>query len=276
MATSTHDFPDESGKAVPYGIYDLAVGTGWINVGTDYDTAAFAVESIRRWWNAQGQLDYPAGPTIADHRRRGRLQQLPHPRLENRAGRPGRGDRAGDHRMPLPTRYLQMEQGRGPAVLPHHHELAGPAACRHEVIVASIAATTTRTGLRVHAELDTNSYPKGIRIPDQHMDALPLTRHDWHGDWNYTLRPEPYELVNTAPDPFDQSVLICWYARAGTPTTDITEHRNRRPWYTTKRHASLDDMLIAFRRARITIISPAHDTRPQTPIEAMTCTRAAA
>jgi hypothetical protein len=91
----------------------------------------------------------------------------------------------------------------------------------HEVIVASIAATTTRTGLRVHAELDTNSYPKGIRIPDQHMDALPLTRHDWHGDWNYTLRPEPYELVNTAPDPFDQPspdlAWLCHPALTGLP-----------------------------------------------------------
>ena len=72
--------------------------TGWVNVGTDHDTAAFAVESIRRWWKAAGRDDYPARPAAADHRRRGRLQQLPHPGVEGRAGRPGRGDRAGDHR----------------------------------------------------------------------------------------------------------------------------------------------------------------------------------
>src|SRR5207248_8106836 len=74
----------------------------------------------------------------------------------------------------------------------------------HEVIVQTIAATTTRTGLRVHAELDTATYDTGVRIGDGQMDALPLTRHDWHGDWNYTLRPEAYDQINTAPDPFDQ------------------------------------------------------------------------
>jgi Rhodopirellula transposase DDE domain len=74
----------------------------------------------------------------------------------------------------------------------------------HEVIVQTIAATTTRTGLRVHAELDTSTYQTGIRVSDGQMDALPLGRHDWHGDWNYTLRPEAYDQAGGAPDPFDQ------------------------------------------------------------------------
>ena len=128
-AVNTHDFPDpELGKAIPYGIYDLAANTGWVNVGTDHDTAAFAVESIRRWWNGAGPGRLPGRPPAADHRRRRRLQRLPHPRLENRARRAGRRDRPGDHRLPLPARHLQMEQDRAPAVLPHHHELARPAA----------------------------------------------------------------------------------------------------------------------------------------------------
>ena len=81
----------------------------------------------------------------------------------------------------------------------------------HEVIVQTIAATTTRTGLRVHAELDTSTYDIGIRISDGQMGALPLTRHEWHGDWNYTLRPEACDQVNTAPDPFDQpSPDLAW------------------------------------------------------------------
>ena len=81
----------------------------------------------------------------------------------------------------------------------------------HEVIVQTIAATTTRTGLRVHAELDTSTYDTGIQISDRQMDVLPLTRHDWHGDWNYTLRPQAYDQVNTAPDPFDQpSPDLAW------------------------------------------------------------------
>jgi hypothetical protein len=75
----------------------------------------------------------------------------------------------------------------------------------HEVIVQTIAATTTATGLTVHAELDTGLYPAGIKISDAQMAALPVTRHDFHGDWNYTLRPQPYDLIPiAAPDPFDQ------------------------------------------------------------------------
>jgi DNA-directed RNA polymerase specialized sigma24 family protein len=81
----------------------------------------------------------------------------------------------------------------------------------HEVIVQTIAATTTRSGLRVHAELDTNTYETGVRISDRQHDALPVTRHDWHGDWNYTLRPEAYQHINTEPDPFDQpSPDLAW------------------------------------------------------------------
>ena len=128
-ATRTHDFPGDSvGKAVPYGVYDLTANAGWVSVGTDHDTAAFAVESIRRWWKAAGQQRVPAGPAAADHRGCGRLQRLPHPRVESRTGRAGGGDRAGDHLLPLPARDVEVEQGRTPAVLPHHDELAGTAA----------------------------------------------------------------------------------------------------------------------------------------------------
>ena len=82
VRVKVHDFPDlELGKAIPYGIYDLAADTGWVNVGTDHDTAAFAVESIRRWWNDAGRAAYPAA-AAADHRRLRRLQQQPHPGLE--------------------------------------------------------------------------------------------------------------------------------------------------------------------------------------------------
>ncbi len=71
----------------------------------------------------------------------------------------------------------------------------------HEVIVRTIAATTTRTGLRVHAELDTSAYDTGIQVSDRQMDALPLTRHGWHGDWNYTLHPQEYDQASGATDP---------------------------------------------------------------------------
>jgi hypothetical protein len=81
----------------------------------------------------------------------------------------------------------------------------------HEVVVQTIATTTTRTGLRVRAELDDSTYETGVKVSDRQMDALPLTRHDWHGDWNYTLRPEPYDQDAGAPDPFDQpSPDLAW------------------------------------------------------------------
>ena len=194
VATRTHDFPDDSlGKAIPYGVYDPTSNTGWVSVGTDRDTAAFAVESIRRWWKAARRQRLPGRAAAADHRRRGRLQRLPDPGVEDRAGRPGGGDRTGDHLLPLPARHVEVEQGGAPAILPHHHELAGRRLASHEVIVQTIAATTTRTGLQVRAELDTSAYDTGTKISDRQMEALPLTRHDWHGDWNYTLRPEDYD-----------------------------------------------------------------------------------
>jgi transposase len=127
-AVLVHDFPgDGLGKAVPYGIYDITANAGWVSAGTDHDTAAFAVESVRRWWGGGRPGRLPAGHQAADHRGRRRVQRLPHPGMEGRAGRPGRRDRAGGHRLPLPARDVEVEQGRAPAVLPHHDELAGTA-----------------------------------------------------------------------------------------------------------------------------------------------------
>jgi hypothetical protein len=114
---SVHDFADEElGKAVPYGIYDLTANTGWVNVGTDHDTGAFAVASIRSWWEAIGQAAYPGGR---------RVQRLPATAVEDRAGRVRRRSRPGHHRAAPATGNQQMEQNRTPAVLRDHHELAG-------------------------------------------------------------------------------------------------------------------------------------------------------
>ena len=110
----------------------------------------------------------------------------------------------------------------------------------HEVIVQTIAATTTRTGLRVRAELDTSAYDTGVQISDRQMDALPLTRHDWHGDWNYTLRPQAYDPAAGAPHAFDQPspdlAWLCHPALTGLParqwdaliTTLMTLHDQQR------------------------------------------------
>lgn len=211
-ATRTHDFLDQSlGKAVPYGIYDLTANAGWVNVGTDHDTAAFAVESIRRWWKATGTSDYPLATRLlitADaggsngYRTRAWKAELAALAVETGL------EITVCHFPPGTSKWNKVEHRLFSHITMNWR---GRPLISHEVIVQTIASTTTRTGLRVHADLDTSTYPTGITISDRQMDALPLQRHDWHGDWNYTLRPQAYAQVNDAPDPFDQpSPDLAW------------------------------------------------------------------
>ncbi len=122
-----HDFIDPKlGKAIPYGVYDVARNEGWVNVGIDHDTAEFAVESIRRWWYRMGRYAYPGGHRTPPHGRRRRQQWLPHPTLETQATEVrGRFGTAADHRA-LPTWHQQVEQDRAPHVFSYHRELARP------------------------------------------------------------------------------------------------------------------------------------------------------
>jgi transposase len=204
VAVHDHDFPDPAGpgKAVPYGIYDLAANTGWVNVGTDGDTAAFAVESVRRWWNAAGQAGYPRARRLLITADAGGSNSY-----RTRAWKAGLAALASEtgleitccHFPPGTSKWNKIEHR-----LFSHISMnwRGRPLASHEVIVETIAATTTATGLTVHAELDTGLYPAGIKISDAQLDALPLARHDWHGDWNYTLRPQLYDLIPiAAPDP---------------------------------------------------------------------------
>jgi hypothetical protein len=187
-----HDFASEAdGKAIPFGVYDLAANAGWVAVGTDHDTAAFAVETIRRWWNARGSLDYPAA---------GRLLVTADAGGSN--GCRPRAWKAGLAALALET-GLEITVAHFPPGTSKWNKIEhrlfshitmnwrGRPLTSHEVVVNSIAATTTATGLTVRAELDPGSYPTGETVSDAEMDALPITRHDWHGNWNYTLRPEP-------------------------------------------------------------------------------------
>lgn len=189
---NVHDFADpQLGKAVPYGIYDLAADTGWVNVGTDHDTAAFAVESIRRWWHGQGQHAYPraarllitadAGGSSGYRTRAWKLE------LAQLAAETGLTITV-CHLPPGTSKWNKIEHRLFSHITMNWR---GRPLTSHEVIVQSIAATTTRTGLRVSAALDTNTYPTGVRIGDAEMAALPLTRHAFHGDWNYALHPQP-------------------------------------------------------------------------------------
>jgi len=187
----SHDFlVHAEGKAVPYGIYDLATDTGWVNVGTDHNTAAFATESIRRWWNGAGAGDYPAARRLLvttdaggpdGYRARAWKTEIAALALE-----------AGlqitvCHFPPGTSKWNKIEHRLFSAITMNWR---GRPLTSYQVIVAAIAATTTRTGLRVHAELDPGSYPTGRQVSDAQLGALPLHRHHWHGDWNYTLRPE--------------------------------------------------------------------------------------
>ncbi len=185
-----HDFPgDALGKALPYGIYDVAANTGWVNVGTDHDTAAFAVESVRRWWNAAGRAAYPhvtrllltadAGGSNGYRTRTWKTQ------LSALAQETGL-DITVCHFPPGTSKWNAIEHRLFSHITMNWR---GRPLTSHEVVINSIAATTTRTGLRVHAALDTDSYPTGVQVSDEEIAAVPITRHRFHGDWNYTLHP---------------------------------------------------------------------------------------
>jgi hypothetical protein len=185
-----HDFPgQDSPKAIPYGVYDLAANAGWVNVGTDHDTAAFAVESVRRWWSARGSADYPAARRLLITADAGGSNGY-----RTRAWKAGLAALAAEtglqitccHFPPGTSKWNKIEHRLFSAITMNWR---GRPLTSHQVAVSSIAATTTRTGLTVHAELDPGTYPAGVKITNAQMNALPLARHPWHGDWNYTLAP---------------------------------------------------------------------------------------
>ncbi len=196
VPVNMHDFADPKlGKAIPYGVYDPAANTGWVNVGTDHDTAAFAVESIRRWWHGQGQAAYPQATRLlitadagGSNGYRTRTWKLELARLAAETGLTV----TVCHLPPGTSKWNKIEHRLFSHITMNWR---GRPLTSHEVIVQSIAATTTRTGLRVHAELDTGTYPTGVQIGDAEMAALPLTRHGFHGDWNYVLHPQPAPAV---------------------------------------------------------------------------------
>ena len=200
-----HDFcagPD-AGTAIPYGIYDLAANAGWVSVGTDHDTAAFAVESIRRWWHGAGRAAYPHARRLLITADAGGSNGY-----RTRAWKAGIAALAAEtgleitvcHFPPGTSKWNKIEHRLFAHITMNWR---GRPLTSHQVIVAAIAATTTVTGLTVHAEVDAGLYPAGEKISDQQMSALPLTRHRWHGDWNYTLHPRPLPgpTATTQPPP---------------------------------------------------------------------------
>ena len=184
-----HDFPDkELGKAVPYGVYDLGHNVGWVHVGCDHDTARFAIESIRCWWVHMGQPLYPRVRTLlicadsgGSNGYRVRLWKRDLQRLADTIGL----DITVCHLPPGTSKWNKIEHR-----LFSHIRMNWRAQplTSHEVIVELIGATTTQSGLRVEAQLDTNVYPTQIHVSDEEMAALHITPHAFHGEWNSTVK----------------------------------------------------------------------------------------
>ena len=188
---NVHDFADralgEFAKAIPYGVYDVGNDEGWVSVGDSADTAEFAVESIRRWWNTVGRHRFPDATKLlitadagGSNGYRVRAWKWHLSRLAAETGL----SITVCHYPPGTSKWNKIEHRLFSFISINWR---GRPLTDIRTIVELIAATTTHTGLTVQAAYDPNWYPKGERISDADHDSIPLTRHDWHGDWNYTI-----------------------------------------------------------------------------------------
>ncbi|MGH8994487.1 MAG: ISAzo13 family transposase [Acidimicrobiales bacterium] len=185
-----HDFPDaELGKAIPYGVLDIEANEGWVNVGDDHDTPAFAVASIARWWERMGRARYPDATALmitadagGSNAYRSRVFKTELAALAATIGLvitvchmpPGTSKwNKIEHRM---FSFISMNWRARPLTT-------------YRTVVELIAATTTKSGLRIEADLDTRSYPIGVTVTDKQLDTIPMRRHDWQPNWNYTIMP---------------------------------------------------------------------------------------
>ena len=185
-----HDFPDKKlGKAIPYGVYDMARNEGWVSVGIDHDTAQFAVASIGRWWQELGSLRYPRATELmitadggGSNSSRNRLWKVALQGLANDLGLILRVC----HFPPGTSKWNKIEHRLFCFITKNWR---GRPLTSYQVIVDLIASTTTETGLTVRAALDTNEYETGIDVSDEQLAKLRLTRAKFHGEWNYKVRP---------------------------------------------------------------------------------------
>jgi hypothetical protein len=186
-----HDFIDPIlGKAIPYGVYDVGRDLGWVNVGTDHDTASFAAESIRRWWCAMGEPLYPHARCLlicadggGSNGYRSRLWKVELQLLATETGL----EITACHFPPGTSKWNKIEHRLFSHITMNWR---GRPLISHDVVVNLIGATKTTSGLRVKARLDKRKYPTGVEVPDNAMQALNLRPHEFHGEWNYTLVPQ--------------------------------------------------------------------------------------
>jgi len=185
-----HDFVDpDLGRATPYGVYDVGRNSGWVSVGVDHDTAEFAVETIRRWWRSMGQPAYPKATRLlitadagGSNGSRLRLWKVALQQLADET----------DLRIfvchfpPGTSKWNKIEHRLFSYI---SQNWRGKPLRSFETIVNLIASTTTATGLKVHAELNPQNYPAGIKVSDQQLDQVKIRRDKFHGDWNYEIQP---------------------------------------------------------------------------------------
>lgn len=185
-----HDFIDPKlSRAVPYGVYDISNNVGWVSVGTDHDTASFAVNAIRRWWRTMGTKRYPKATRLmisadggGSNGYRVRLWKVELQKLVD------------ELKFPITVCHLPPGTSKWNKI---EHRLfsfitinwRGKPLRSYRTIVQLIAATTTDAGLKVRAQLDENKYPKAVKVSDAQLAAVNLSRHFFHGDWNYTIAP---------------------------------------------------------------------------------------
>ena len=185
-----HDFKiPELGKVAPYGVYDIAANAGWVSVGIDADTGAFAVESIRRWWQQLGQVRYPDASRLVitadcggSNGPRVRLWKRELQRFANETGL----QITVTHLPPGTSKWNKIEHRLFAFITQNWR---GKPLVSHQVIVQLISSTTTEAGLTVRCELDPNLYPKGVKVTNEEIEALNITLDAFHGEWNYTISP---------------------------------------------------------------------------------------
>jgi hypothetical protein len=186
----THDFLDKRlGKAIPYGVYDILNNQGWVSVGIDHDTAQFAANSIRRWWQEMGALRFPNARELlitadggGSNSHRSRLWKVCLQTLANELGL----KLVVCHFPPGTSKWNKIEHRLFSFITQNWRSRP---LTSHEAIVNLIASTRTRAGLQVKAALDANRYPTKIKVSDSEFATIRLQRHEFHGDWNYTITP---------------------------------------------------------------------------------------
>ena len=185
-----HDFVDaELGRATPYGVYDLGRNSGWVSVGMDHDTAEFAVETIRRWWRSMGEPAYPEAQRLlitadagGSNGSRLRLWKVELQKLSDETGL----RIVVCHFPPGTSKWNKLEHRLFSYI---SQNWRGKPLRSFQTIVSLIAATTTASGLKVHADLNQENYAAGIKVSDEELAQVRIRRDKFHGDWNYEIQP---------------------------------------------------------------------------------------